>query len=66
MMRSFDVRYLDPNNMEDETEFDIENADFVTMFNDIVQLFGDFCAENYDDKPCWLLGIEEVPYDGEE
>ena len=64
--RTFNVNYIDPENMEDQTQFDIEDADFVTMFNDLVGLFGGFCAENYDDDPCWIMDIEEVPYDGEE
>jgi len=64
--RTFNVNYIDPENMEDQTQFDIEDADFVTMFNDLVGLFGRFCAENYDDDPCWIMDIEEVPYDGEE
>ena len=65
-MRTFNVRYLDPQNEEDETQFDVENNDFVTMFNDLVGLFGGFCSENYGDDPCWIICIEEVPYDGEE
>ena len=66
MMRTFNVNYLDPDNMEDQTQFDIPDADFVTMFNDLVGLFGEFCAENYDDDSCWIMDIEEVPYDEEE
>ena len=66
MMRTFNIRYLDPQNEEDETQFDVDDSDFVTMFNELVSLFGEFCAENYDDDPCWIICVEEVPYDGEE
>lgn len=66
MMRTFNVNYLDPQNEEDQTQFDVEDADFVTMFNELVGLFGEFAGENYGDDPCWILDIEEVPYDGEE
>ena len=65
-MRTFNVQYLDPNNEEDETQFDIKDADFVSMSNDLISLFGEFCGETYGDDPCWMTGIEEVPYDGEE
>lgn len=64
--RTFNVNYLDPQNEEDQTQFDVEDADFVTMFNELVGLFGEFAGENYGDDPCWILDIEEVPYDGEE
>ena len=65
-MRTFNVRYINPDNEDDETQFDIEDADFETMCNELVNLFGEFCSENYDDDPCWMTGVEEVPYDGEE
>ena len=65
-MRTFNVQYLDPGNKEDETQFDIEDADFVNMFNELAGLFGGFCSEHYKDDPCWIMSIEEVPYDGEE
>ena len=66
MMRTFNIRYLDPQNEEDETQFDVDDSDFVTMFNELVSLFVEFCIENYDDDPCWIICVEEVPYDGEE
>jgi hypothetical protein len=62
-MRTFNVSYFDPENQEDETQFDIQDADFVTMFNELIELFSSFCKENYDDNPCWIIQIEEVPYD---
>ena len=64
--RTFNINYLDPNNEEDQTQFDTEDADFITMFNDLVGLFGEFAGENYGDDPCWIIDIEEVPYDREE
>ena len=66
MMRTFNVNYLDPQNEEDQTQFDVEDADFVTMFNELVGLFGEFAGENYGDEPSWIIDIEEIPYDGEE
>ena len=64
-MRTFNVEFLNPDNEYDETQFDIEDGDFVTMFNELVSLFGEFCGENFDDDPCWITQIDEVPYDGE-
>ena len=67
-MRTFNIRYYDPNGREDETQFDICDVDFVSMFNDLINLFEDFCEETYktDRTPCEIIRIYEVPYDGEE
>lgn len=66
MMRTFNIQYTDPQNEQDETQFDIQDGDFVDMFSELIDLFDEFCLDNYDDDPCWINGIEEVPYDGEE
>ena len=48
----------------DETEFDVKDADFVAMFNELISLFNKFAAEQgYDAVDIGY--IEEVPYDGE-
>ena len=64
--RTFNVQFSNPENEFDETQFDLEDTDFGTMATNLVQLFSDFCAENWGNDPCWITGIEEVPYDGEE
>ena len=65
-MRTFNVRYTDPQNCADETQFDIVDADFATMMTEIARLFSEFCKETYGDDQAWITAIEEVPYDGEE
>jgi len=64
--RSFNVTYEDPQNCVDETQLDVEDGEFDVMMTELVQLFSKFCKETYNDDPCWIIGVEEVPYDGEE
>lgn len=66
--RSFNVSYYDPDGLSDETSFDVEDADFVTMFNELIKLFEQFCGETYKSAQgmCEITCIEEVPYDGME
>ena len=66
--RRFNVDYYDPDGNSDQTQFDIEDRDFATMFNELIGLFEQFCGENYGSAQglCEITGIEEVPYDGEE
>lgn len=66
--RTFNVRYYDPEGKTDETQFDLDDTDFVTMFNDLTKLFAQFCSDTYKSAQgmCEIVQIEEVPYDGEE
>lgn len=67
-MRTFNIEYYDPESKVDETQFDTSDGDFVQMFNDLINLFGDFCDETYGSarSMCEIIRIYEVPYDGEE
>ena len=62
--RTFDVEFFvipgcDPDDKYwDETEFDIEEADFETMFNELTELFNIFCEENAIHGS--IFGIREV------
>lgn len=65
---SFNIGYYDPDGNTDETQFDINDADFSTMFNELIKLFEQFCGETYKSAQgmCEIAYVEEVPYDGEE
>ena len=67
-MRTFNIGYYDPDGSEDETQFDLVDADFATMANELIKLFTDFCGENYGSAQgmCEITYVEEVPYDGDE
>ena len=67
-MRTFNIEYYDPESKVDETQFDISDGNFVQMFNDLNDLFGNFCDETYGSarSMCEIIRIYEVPYDGEE
>ena len=67
-MRSFNIEYYDPEGDQDETQLDISDADFESMFNALIRLFGDFCDETYGSarSMCEIVRIYEVPYDEEE
>ena len=58
--KTYRLEYLDPNNEEQEVDIGIEESDFITMFNKLVSKFGAYCAEIYDDDPCWILQIKEA------
>ena len=64
--RTFNVKYTDPQNCVDETQLDVVDADFATMMTELSQVFSIFCIETYNGKPCWIISVDEVPYDGEE
>ena len=64
--RSFNVTYTDPQNCANETQLDVVDGDFATVMTELAQLFSIFCIETYNSDPCWIIGVEEVPYDGEE
>ena len=71
MMRTVNVgfQYEDPQEglVDDETQFDLVDADFGTMFAELHHLFRNFAEENgWNDSNCWISYVEEVPYDGEE
>ena len=62
-------QYEDPKEglVDDETQFDLIDADFGTMFDELSHLFYCFAEENgWNDSNCWISYVEEVPYDGEE
>ena len=65
---SFNVGYYDPEGYMDETQFDIDDADFATMVNNLIKLFVQFCGETYKSAQgmCEIDYIDEVPYNGEE
>lgn len=69
-MRSFNVSFYDmpdkktTTTLRDETQLDIKESDFETMFNELMSVFEDFCLEN-NISP-WVVRVEEVPYDGDE
>ena len=64
-MRTFDVRYKDPDGKIDETEFDINDTDVDAMFSELNDLFVAFCRETYNTL-CEIVQVWEFPYDGEE
>lgn len=69
-MRTVNVgfQYEDPQEglVDDETQFDLVDADFGTMFAELHHLFRNFAEENgWNDSNCWISYVEEVPYDGE-
>ena len=49
----------------DNTEFDIEDGQFRTMFEELFNLFAEFVAENHFEDVT-IVEVNEVPYDGEE
>ena len=51
--------------VDDETQFDLVDADFGTMYCELSELFEDFCKENRWDE-YWVSYVEEVEYDGED
>lgn len=50
--------------INDETQFDLEDAEFGTMFCQLNQLFEDFGNENKWGE-FWISYVDEVPYDGD-
>jgi hypothetical protein len=67
-MRSFNIEYYDPESKLDKTQLDISDADFESMFNALIHLFGDFCDEIYGSarSMCEIIRIYEVEYEDDE
>lgn len=67
-MRSFNIEYYDPESKLDKTQLDISDADFESMFNALIRLFGDFCDEIYGSarSMCEIIRIYEVEYEDDE
>lgn len=64
-MRTFNVSFMNVGESAlDETQFDIEESDFETMFNELTELFYKFCGESKIVGV--IVHIQEVPYEGEE